>query len=221
MIEFKDLSKEFSDKKLFENANFTINDGDFVGVVGKNGSGKTTLIKILMGLEKPSSGTIKLSKSKFKFGYVPQFRNIDSDYPLSIASFIELNLKKSGMIFKNQTDKDKLAQALEQTGLTEIKDLPLGLASGGEKQKAYLAQAIVNNPDVLILDESTASLDGSAKEKLMEVVQKLNQEQKLTVIFISHDYLLVKEYVQKCLFFENHHIDMKDVSELSEKVFED
>ncbi|MGR3742479.1 ATP-binding cassette domain-containing protein [Companilactobacillus sp. DQM5] len=221
MIEFKNLSKIFSDKALFKNANFTINEGDFIGVVGKNGSGKTTLIKILMGLEKPSSGSVKFSKNKLKFGYVPQFRNIDGDYPLSIKSFVELNLKKSGFLFKNDKDKKRLEDALKKTGLLKLKDLPLGLASGGEKQKAYLAQAIVNDPDVLILDESTASLDGVAKEKLMEVVESLNKEKKLTVIFITHDYFLIKKYVDKYLWFENKQIKMKDISDLKEKVFEE
>lgn len=221
MIEFINLGKEFPDKPLFKNVNFTLNDGDFLSVIGKNGSGKTTLIKILMGLEKPTSGKIKFDKNKVKFGYVPQFRNIDVDYPLSIQSFVELNLNKSGFIFKNKKDKSRLRDALEKTGLLELKDLPLGLASGGEKQKAYLAQAIVNKPDVLILDESTASLDGSAKEKLMELVQLLNEEQKLTVIFVTHDYLLAKKFAKKYLWFDQKRIEMKDITDLDERVFED
>lgn len=221
MIEFINLEKVFPDKTLFKNVNFTLNEGDFLSVIGKNGSGKTTLIKILMGLEKPTSGKIKFDKSKVKFGYVPQFRNIDADYPLNIQSFVELNLNKSGFIFKNKKDKVRLHDALKKTGLWELKDLPLGLASGGEKQKAYLAQAIVNKPDVLILDESTASLDGSAKEKLMELVQSLNEEQKLTVIFITHDYLLAKKFAKKYLWFDQKNVELKDIDELDERVFED
>ena len=221
MIEFINLSKTFPDKTLFKNVNFTLEDGDFLSIIGKNGSGKTTLVKILMGLEKPTSGYIKFDKHKLKFGYVPQFRNIDADYPLSIKSFVELNLKRTGFIFKNKKDRDRLHDALKKTDLWELKDLPLGLASGGEKQKAYLAQAIVNNPDVLILDESTASLDGSAKEKLMELTKSLNEEQHLTVIFVTHDYLLAKKFARKYLWFDQKQIEMKDIADLDERVFED
>ncbi|GKQ43473.1 ABC transporter ATP-binding protein [Companilactobacillus sp. RD055328] len=222
MIEFINLSKAFPDKTLFKNVNFTLEDGDFLSIIGKNGTGKTTLVKILMGLEKPTSGHIKFNKSKLKFGYVPQFRNIETDYPLSIQSFVELNLKKTGFIFKNKKDRLRLRDALQKTGLWDLRGLRLGLASGGEKQKAYLAQAIVNNPDVLILDESTASLDGSAKEKLMELVKSLNEEQGLTIIFVTHDYLLAKKFAHKYLLFDQKQIEMKeDIASLDERVFED
>lgn len=219
MIKITNLKKEFSGRVLFENVNLELNTGDFVSVIGKNGTGKTTLVKILMGLEKPTAGTVSFDKAKVKFGYVPQFRNIDADYPLSVKSFVELNLKKSGYFFKTKKDKQRLHDALSKTELLKIQNLPLGLISGGEKQKAYLAQAIINEPDVLILDESTASLDGSAKEKLMELVQKLSDEQKFIVIFVSHDYALAKKYTDKYLWFDQQTIVIKDISELDERVF--
>lgn len=180
MIKVENLSKRFGNQLVFENLNFQINDGDFISLVGPNGSGKTTLVKIIIGLEKPSSGTIQTSSQTI--GYVPQFRNVDSDYPLSIEQFIRLNLKVTLNPEKRRQNNLLIKTILKRTGLTEIKDRPLGLASGGEKQKAYLAQALLNDPKILILDESTASLDVEVKTQLMDLVQELNHKYHITVI---------------------------------------
>lgn len=221
MIEVKNLEKKFPDKYLFKDASFTINSGEFISVIGKNGTGKTTFLRILMGIDKKYSGSISFEKNDIKFGYVPQFRNIDDDYPLSVQSFIELNLQKDGFIIKNSNDKKRIKEALEKTGLTKLKNKPLGVTSGGEKQKTYLAQAIVNNPDILILDESTASLDGVAKEQLMTLVKKLNEENNMTIIFVTHDYELARKYTNQYLWFSDETIKIKKITELSENVFKE
>jgi len=109
---------------------------------------------------------------------------------------------------------------LQETKLTELKNRPLGLASGGEKQKAYLAQALLNDPKVLILDEATASLDVEVKMQLMDLVQELNQKYNLTVIFITHDYELTKKYTSRALFFKNKTIEEVHVNDVSEAMFE-
>jgi len=186
MIEAKNLTKRFGKQLVFENLNFKINDGEFISLIGPNGSGKTTLVKILMGLEKGTDGTLKFDQ-KQTIGYVPQFRNIDLDYPLNIEQFIRLNLKFTFSPAKRHDDNELITDILNKTNLTTLKDRPLGLASGGEKQKAYLAQALLNDPQILILDESTASLDVEVKMQLMDLVQELNQKYHITVIFITHD----------------------------------
>ncbi|CAJ1179675.1 Zinc import ATP-binding protein ZnuC [Companilactobacillus paralimentarius] len=218
MIKVENLSKRFGNQLVFENLNFQINDGDFISLVGPNGSGKTTLVKIIIGLEKPSSGTIQTSSQKI--GYVPQFRNVDSDYPLSIEQFIRLNLKVTLNPEKRRQNNLLIKTILKRTGLTEIKDRPLGLASGGEKQKAYLAQALLNDPKILILDESTASLDVEVKTQLMDLVQELNHKYHITVIFITHDYDLTKKYTKKALLFKNKTIEPIDVQKVSKDMFE-
>lgn len=219
MIEAKNLTKRFGNQLVFQDVNFKINQGDFLSLIGPNGSGKTTLVKILMGLEPKTSGELKLNH-KQTIGYVPQFRNIDNDYPLSIEAFIRLNLKFT-LNSKKRRENDRLIQEiLEKTGLTDLKDRPLGLASGGEKQKAYLAQALLNNPKILILDESTASLDVEVKMQLMDLVAELNKKYQLTVIFITHDYELTKKYTTKALFFQDKTLKEIPISRISEKMFE-
>lgn len=218
MITAKNLTKKFGQQVVFQNLNFQINDGDFISLIGPNGSGKTTLVKIMMGLENKTSGELQLNH-KHKIGYVPQFRNIDMDYPLSIEEFIRLNLKFTFSPKKRRNDNSEIAQILNKTYLTALKDRPLGLASGGEKQKAYLAQALLNNPQILILDESTASLDVEVKMQLMDLVQELHQKYHLTVIFITHDYELTKKYTQKALLFKNKTLEQVAAKDVSEDMF--
>ncbi len=219
MIEAKNLTKRFGKQLVFENLNFKINDGEFISLIGPNGSGKTTLVKILMGLEKGTDGTLKFDQ-KQTIGYVPQFRNIDLDYPLNIEQFIRLNLKFTFSPAKRHDDNELITDILNKTNLTTLKDRPLGLASGGEKQKAYLAQALLNDPQILILDESTASLDVEVKMQLMDLVQELNQKYHITVIFITHDYELTQKYTQRALFFKNKTIEDVAVKDISKNMFE-
>jgi ABC-type Mn/Zn transport systems, ATPase component len=219
LIEAKNLTKRFGSQLVFQDVNFKINQGDFLSLIGPNGSGKTTLVKILMGLEPKTSGELNFDH-KQTIGYVPQFRNIDNDYPLSIEAFIRLNLKFTLSPTKRHENDQLIQEILEKTGLTDLKDRPLGLASGGEKQKAYLAQALLNDPKILILDESTASLDVEVKMQLMDLVAELNKKYQLTVIFITHDYELTKKYTTKALFFQNKTLKEVPISRISEKMFE-
>ena len=219
MIQAKNLTKRFGNQLVFQNVNFTINDGDFLSLIGPNGSGKTTLVKIIMGLEKKSGGEL-LVDHKQVIGYVPQFRNIDIDYPLNIEQFVRLNLKFTLSRKKRRQDNELIKTILEKTGLSKLKNRPLGLASGGEKQKAYLAQALLNEPKVLILDESTASLDVEVKMQLMDLVKELNEKENLTVIFITHDYDLTKKYTHRALFFKDQTLKEVDVSDVSEDMFD-
>lgn len=219
VIEAKNLTKKFGKQLVFENLNFKINDGDFISLIGPNGSGKTTLVKIMMGLEKKTSGELELDKRQ-TIGYVPQFRNIDLDYPLDIEQFVRLNLKFTLSPAKRRADNELVETILEKTRLTTLKNRPLGLASGGEKQKAYLAQALLNDPKILILDESTASLDVEVKMQLMDLVQELNEKYNITVIFITHDYELTKKYTSRALFFKHQTIEEVNVNDVSEEMFE-
>ncbi|WP_300562504.1 ATP-binding cassette domain-containing protein [Companilactobacillus sp.] len=219
MIEAKNLTKKFGKQVVFQNVNFKIEDGEFVSIVGRNGAGKTTLVKILMVLEKKTSGDI-IMDHKSRIGYVPQFRNIDLDYPLNIEQFMRLNLKFTLNPQKRKQDTATVDRILQQTNLTQLRDRPLGLASGGEKQKAYLAQALVNEPQVLILDESTASLDVDVKIQLMDLVQELNQKHGLTVLFITHDSELTKKYTKRALLFENKTVKSIGIDEIAEDMVE-
>lgn len=205
LIQVKNLGIRFGSKILFSHISFRINQGDFLCLLGPNGSGKTTLIKIILGNLEPDEGEVNFADRKIKrnIGYVPQFRNIGPDYPLSIKNFVALRFSHKLAPWLTKEEKKLLIQALKKTRLFPLRNQKIGLASGGEKQKAYLAQAILTNPSLIILDEPTASLDKKGKKETFQDVADLNRFTHTTIILISHDWQLVKVYGNKYLRLEN------------------
>lgn len=193
LISVENLSLSFPNHQVLSKLSFKVNRGDFLGVIGENGVGKTTLVRLILKQLRPSSGKIIL-KEGLKIGYVPQFRNIDVEYPLSVRDFVSLSYTGIKLPWLSKKERTRVGEVMNRVGLTAISDRPLGLASGGEKQKAYLAQALLNHPDLLILDESTASLDPNTKKELLDVVTMLNNDMGLTILFVSHDMQLIHEY---------------------------
>ncbi|KRM11319.1 metal ABC transporter ATP-binding protein [Paucilactobacillus suebicus] len=185
--------------------NFNLQPGGFLVIVGENGVGKTTLVRALLGQLRPKSGSIEFNgpKKNVKIGYVPQFRNLDEEYPLSIRDFVGLSLMNRRVPWLGRSEVLRLNDIMNQTNLEKIADRPVGLASGGEKQRAYLAQALINKPELLILDESTASLDNEMKYELLDLVAKFQHSDQLSVIFITHDLPLAQKYADRFLYMEH------------------
>ena len=182
ILSVEDLTVAYGDHPVFSDLSFAINQGDFLVVVGENGVGKTTLVRALLGLIKPKSGTINVPAGT-RIGYVPQFRNLDEEYPLSVRDFVGLSSQQSHWPWLTKRERHALNRMIK---ITE-------LASGGEKQRAYLAQALLPNPRLLILDESTASLDNEMKYNLLNLVSRF-QQSGLSVMFITHDWDLARHY---------------------------
>lgn len=200
IITAKNLTMHFGDKDVFDQLNFEIQAGEKVSLIGHNGVGKSTLVKLIIGLLKPTSGSVtryELNGKKIKIGYVPQFRNIDADAPLSIASFVALNIGKSWHPWLSRSEQKQVDEVLAETNLTTLKNRPLALASGGERQRAYLAQALLADPDLLILDEATASMDVDAKQEIMALVDQIVTTKKMALLFVSHDLELTKQYTDR------------------------
>nr|SFZ88922.1 Zinc ABC transporter, ATP-binding protein ZnuC [Loigolactobacillus rennini] len=212
------LAVRFPDRQVFQDLNLTLDHGHFLSIVGENGAGKTTLIRTLLHQLKPSAGTVRFfpNRKAIKIGYVPQFRNLDKEYPLTIRDFISLNLSGIHLPWLSRKERHAINQVIQQTNLAAIAQRPLGMASGGEKQRAYLAQALVEKPNLLILDESTASLDNVMKYDLLELVKKINREQKLTVIFVTHDLPLAKQYADEFLLLQRHGYQTGPIADLPE-----
>lgn len=205
IITAQNLSVEFPDKVVFRDLNITIPRGSFLGVVGDNGAGKTTFLRTVLGSLKPASGEVILQPDRkhMQIGYVPQFRNLTPEYPLSIRNFVALGLTTNKLPWLNKQERTQLEHILQVTDLTKRADARLGTASGGEKQKAYLAQALIEQPDLLILDESTASLDNVVKYELLDLVVRYQQAHDVTVIFVTHDLPLAKKYATNYLLIQN------------------
>lgn len=208
ILTVKDLTMSFDTKTIFKDLNFDLKEGSMTALLGPNGTGKTTLINILMKLLVPTQGSFQFSKG-IKLGYVPQFRNIDAEYPLSIKAFVGLNAP----LIKNKRVKKQIEVDLNETELSTIQNTRMGEASGGQKQRAYLAQALLDHPNMIILDEATASLDPIAKDELMKLIKHLNQEHGMTVLFVTHDVPLARKYMDEYLYLNHGTITQGKMSE--------
>ncbi|KRM37374.1 ABC transporter ATP-binding protein [Limosilactobacillus pontis] len=214
VISVEDLNVAYGNHQVITDLSFTVNEGDFMVVIGENGVGKTTLVRALLGLLKPRSGEIDIPANT-KIGYVPQFRNIDEEYPLSIRDFVSLNSGKGIIPWLNKRERARVDRMIRMTDLTAIADRPLGLASGGEKQRAYLAQALLQSPQLLILDESTASLDNEMKYELLDLVTRFQQD-NLSVMFITHDWDLARHFGTRFLQMKPNGYNEGPINELPE-----
>lgn len=203
IIDVHGLNLSVQGKQLFKDLTFQIPANKLTCITGENGVGKTTLVKYLLNTFKHPSQNVNLSVTSKETQYVPQLRNIDDEFPLNIRDFVGLGLKKAVLPWHTAKERLFLRRILDETSLSAIQNRPLGAASGGEKQRAFLAQALCAEPKLLILDESTASLDKDSKYNLMDLIEKLLQTREITVLFITHDPELVARYADYDLILAN------------------
>lgn len=206
-IEIKNLKFGYNENQILKNVNLSLDEGDFAVISGKNGSGKSTLIKLILGELKKDEGTIKLFgidmedfKNFDKIGYVPQVNEaIKVAFPVSAREYVGLNLYKEFSIFNTITKKSK--SKIENTFSTlKIKDLidrPFNKLSGGQAQRVMIARALVNNPDILILDEPTVGIDQKSKENFLDLLVYLNTNHNISILMITHEMDILGDYVDK------------------------
>ena len=201
-LKIKNLTYSIGDKTILDNISFSVTSGDVVAVVGKNGVGKTTLLNnILEKLNKTSQ--ITLVGENPTLGYVPQFRQIDEELPLSAADFVSLPIQKGLLPWLSKKEKSSIKEALELTNSLKLQNKSIGTLSGGEKQRVFLAQALVNKPNLLLLDEFTSNLDKTSEIECMTLVKEITKKENIITLCITHELSLINEkYVDKILYLE-------------------
>lgn len=201
-LKIKNLTYSIGDKTILDNITFSVTSGDVIAVVGKNGVGKTTLLNnILEKLNKTSQ--ITLVGENPTLGYVPQFRQIDEELPLSAADFVSLPIQKGLLPWLSKKEKSSIKEALELTNSLKLQNKSIGTLSGGEKQRVFLAQALVNKPNLLLLDEFTSNLDKTSEIECMTLVKEITKKENIITLCITHELSLINEkYVDKILYLE-------------------
>ena len=186
------LSIQFDNRSVIHNLSFAVDAGDNVAIIGPNGAGKTVLLKALLGLV-PYEGEVRWSPG-VRLGYVPQKIAADRQMPIRVH---DLLAAKAHVLKLHPRSIDAVATMV---GLTpEVLNASIGVISGGQFQKALIAFALLGEPSVLLFDEPTASLDELAEERVYELVERLQQEQHLTVLLVSHDLSIVYRAANKVL----------------------
>lgn len=198
MIEVKNVTKRYGDFTAVDNISFTVNDGEVVGFLGPNGAGKSTTMNMITGFIEPSEGTIivngfdimkKPKKAKAQIGYMPE--NVPLYTELTVKEFVTYMAELK--LVEKKVRKEEVKKALEETGLTEVKNKLIRNLSRGYKQRVSMAGALVGNPEVLILDEPTVGLDPKQIIEIRNLIKKLGE--KHTVILSSH---ILSEISQIC-----------------------
>lgn len=186
---------------VLEDISLSVRERDFIGIIGPNGGGKTTLIKILLGLLSPLRGEVKLFGQKPQFGrkkvgYVPQLMDCDRDFPITVWDVVQMGRLGKNRLLQPYTAKDRetVERALRQVDLLDFRHRAIGDLSGGQRQRAYIARALACEPQLLILDEPTASVDSSMQTSIFTLLEQLNDF--ATILIISHDVGAISRHVK-------------------------
>jgi zinc/manganese transport system ATP-binding protein len=195
MLSLRSVGLSLGGRWLFRGVNAEIEPGEFVAVLGPNGSGKSTLLHMLLGLMQPTEGEILLdgappSRGSSSIGYAPQGRLLDRDLPVRGVDLVSMGYDGHlwGVpLFGQREKRGRVAAAIEAVGATQYAAAPVGHLSGGEQQRLLLAQAILHDPKLLLLDEPLASLDIHHQSETVTLISELSRDRQATVMFVAHD----------------------------------
>ena len=195
---------------VWKDASFTINRGEFVAVIGPNGAGKTTLFRLLLGLQQPISGTIKIfneapKRGNPQIGYVPQRHMFDSETNIESLELVRLGYsgKQWGLGMFSKNDRQAALDSMKAVGATDLAHRSLGVLSGGELQRIFLAEAIVSNPSILLLDEPLSNLDMRRERELLQLIHRVVQTRNVTALLIAHNINPLLPYLDKVVYIAN------------------
>jgi ABC-type Mn/Zn transport systems, ATPase component len=209
LLEIRGLSVKYPNGvSALEDINLDICEGDLVALIGPNGAGKSTLLKAILGLIKPTSGSIKLlgcadlGKNLKSVGYVPQTALVrDQNLPFTVYETVLMGRTSAAGLLHGlgKTDRQKVDEVLRLFGIYELKDRKIGQLSGGQSQRVFLAKAMVAEPKLLLLDEPTSGVDMASKQEFYSILERLNRERSLAVILSSHDVGVVTKIANRVL----------------------
>jgi zinc transport system ATP-binding protein len=224
VIDIQDLSFNYESRSILENVHLTVQEGEFISIIGPNGGGKTTLLKIILGLLPPARGTVRLfgqapAQTRHWVGYVPQYLFYDPQFPVTVMDVVLMGRlgKRFGGGY-TRIDRRAAATALEELHIQPLANRLFSQLSGGQRQRALIARALAGDPKLLLLDEPTANVDNEGENKLTQILQTLNQ--RMAILLVSHDLSFVANLVQR-VFCVNRHVFLHKPDELSTEAIQD
>lgn len=195
VIDISGVNLTYGGTSILEDVELQVEHGDFLAVLGPNGGGKSTLLKLLLGLIKPDSGTIRVlgqapGEAGGRIGYLPQHTHVSTSFPITVRDAVHMGTVASGLrgvagLARKSGEMDKALEALERVNMQDHAKRRLAGLSGGQKQRVFIARALVSDPELLLLDEPTASVDPASRNSLFTLLSELNKE--MTVVMVSHD----------------------------------
>ncbi len=210
IIECKDLSASYDGMKVLNSLSFSLNEGDYMCILGENGSGKSTLVKCLLGIKQLDGGKITMCDglSQKDIGYLPQHTNLQNGFPATVSEVVISGcLGRRGFRPFYSSDEKKIAKAaMERLGIADLAKRSCRELSGGQQQRMLLARAMCAAKKLLLLDEPVNGLDPAAQEEMYSLIQELNRKDGMTVIMVSHDVVRAVDCSNRilCLCSNDH-----------------
>ena len=197
-ITCRNLSIGYDGRAILKNISFSVNQGDYLCIIGENGSGKSTLMRTLLHLQQPVGGSILTGEGvkSDEIGYLPQQTVIQKDFPASVREIILSGCQNHCGLrpFYNKAEKKTAEKMMEKLQITHLKNKCYRELSGGQQQRVLLARALCATKKILLLDEPVSGLDPRAAEEMYRLIERLNNEEKVTIIMISHDIEAAVKY---------------------------
>lgn len=213
IIDIKNVSFSYGNNRVLNNITLSIEEGDFVGIIGENGSAKTTLLKLMVGLLKADTGQINLFdkpievfKDFNKIGYISQTaREFNNMFPATVEEVVAANIYANRSFFNRlkKSDNKKVDEVLKIVEMDKFRERKIGNLSGGQKQRVFIARALVNNPSILFMDEPLVGVDFESQNRFYNLLDKLNKKYNITLVMISHDIGVISEKVNKLFCLAN------------------
>lgn len=236
MIALENIQVRKGDALLLDAISFSVSRREFIGIIGPNGAGKTTLLNVIAGFEK-FEGTLRLygkiqrgarsREARLRMGYVPQSFEIDPGFPILALEAVMLGAAgRLGLFRSAGTEEREMALGLMETmRVAHLATRPLGQLSGGERQKVSLARAILQRPDILLMDEPTANLDVAVQKEVLDLIDEIHDREDLTLLFVTHDFNLLPASMQRAVLINqgktvfNGHLDIALSGGMLSRVF--
>jgi len=218
-LQFNDVCFAYERQEVLHNVDLSVPDKSLVAVVGPNGGGKTTLVKLALGLVKPQRGTVHVfgvapERRRHSIGYVAQHLGFDPEFPVSVMDVVLMGRADRHWLGPyRRGDRAKATEALERVRLEHLNRRALAHLSGGERQRVLIAQALVSDPELLLLDEPTANVDTTAENEIYDLLRELNS--RMTIIVVSHNLNVVTRHASH-IACVNRTASLARVNELTE-----
>jgi zinc transport system ATP-binding protein len=182
---------------VLRDVDLEVERGEFVAIAGPNGGGKTTLVRLVVGLEQPTSGRVELMVRKV--GYLPQRTQAGIDAPVTVRELVTTGRASRTRLLGPLTAADRVSvqEAIDRVGLGPHADRRLTTLSGGQQQRAFIAKALAADPELLVLDEPTTGVDVEAQDAIAALLQRLRSELEMTILYVSHEFGAVERFVER------------------------
>ena len=220
-IVLEDVDVRLGGLSILSGVNLSIPAGQFIVVLGPNGAGKTTLLKLLLGLLRPSAGSLQVlgrtpRRGNPAIGYVPQHRVIEPETPLRARDLVGFGLDghRWGFGWPTRVRRDRIDRALEEVDAYSLAESPVGLLSGGEQQRLMIAQALLTDPQILLLDEPLANLDLAHQQEAVGLISSICRTRGVTTLLVSHDINPLLHVTDQVLFLAHGHSAMGTPAEV-------